>query len=274
MKIKLLLLFISIFSMHANAAQYCTKFEQILNKDILFCICTNYDCLEDSAKTINALARINKSLNMYINEDSSTLQLIRSLSQTFKVSNIEVAEILCTQRSNYRYLLQKNFRADWNTGDIAVKNFPRLQRMGLDLDFTYYNELTALLISIRYKEWGYITVGKWIIENSKNISAVDSNGRNAMMIAINKGNWTLMPYFLQHENLSVNHQDNKGKTALHYCMAIPQACTHRFEYIIIELLHKGANPRIKNKKGQTPIDLANKIEWTEAVNILTQKTQK
>lgn len=97
------------------------------NSDIIFLICANYDNLEDAAKSVNALAQTNKFFNTRINDDNHALQLIKNLSLQFNCSNMCVTETLNTAAANYRYLLQKQFYANWMGGSATIKEFPKLK---------------------------------------------------------------------------------------------------------------------------------------------------
>lgn len=283
MKIKLLLLLISIVSLNTNTAQYCVgKYKKKLlpssktivipsrklpsckapiggNQDVIFLICKHYENLSDAAKMVNALAQTNKFLNTLINDDNRILKLIKSLSVQFDCSNMAVAELLCTKEANIRYLLQKSLMANWTGGDRTVKTFSKLKSMGVDLNFTYNKNETPLFCNIWWEEIGYAQVGEWLIKNGADINVVDKNGRNILMCAIEKDNKALIPLLLEHDSLKVHHQDKQGNTVLHYCIkALAYLAPMRYYYIsdiIDQLLKKGANSTTKNMQNKSALDL-------------------
>ena len=63
---------------------------------------------------------------------------------------------------------------------------------------------------------------------------------------------------------AVNMQDRNDNTPLHY------ACQHNYYDIVADLLRAGADPRLKNKLGQTPEDIAEKEDHGEIVELLKE----
>jgi ankyrin repeat protein len=68
-------------------------------------------------------------------------------------------------------------------------------------------------------------------------------------------------YIAQHGE--INHQDSKGNTALHYAVITEASFTMH------HLMMAGADPKIKNKKGQTPIGLALATGRSDIIAALT-----
>lgn len=82
----------------------------------------------------------------------------------------------------------------------------------------------------------------------------DNNGKNALHFLLLKGHDTqrcIVDEVLKHTDINkhINDKTVHGDTCLHI------ACVRRDESWIAFLLEKGADLNIKNKKGQTPIDL-------------------
>lgn len=221
-------------------------------------LCKHYVMLRDAAEVVNTLAQTNKFLNQGINDDQKTLTLIKELSKHFNRLNITVAKILCTKAANNRYALQQLFCSDWNRGKATVATFPKLKRMGVDLEFTYCLDRTVLLQNVCWLEYGYAEIGKWLIENGANINAVDSEGCNAAMIAMRTYNEPLIPLLLEHSALRIDHQDNKGNTVLHYGIQAMMSLYVNGSFgiranifkTIVQLLDKKAKVLVKNNENK------------------------
>ena len=67
---------------------------------------------------------------------------------------------------------------------------------------------------------------------------------------------------IEDKNKFINELDNEGYSALH--LSVPSKSSR----IAIRLLQNGANPLLKDKKGNTPLDLATKRKQYELINIL------
>src|SRR5579862_5307448 len=66
----------------------------------------NTNDLQTCAKTINALAQVNKNLNELINDPHFCLQLIKRLAQRFNCSDFTAVAALKTKEARQRLLLQ------------------------------------------------------------------------------------------------------------------------------------------------------------------------
>eukprot|EP01138_Halocafeteria_seosinensis_P001148 gb/GECG01001174.1/.p1 GENE.gb/GECG01001174.1/~~gb/GECG01001174.1/.p1 ORF type:complete len:537 (+),score=85.81 gb/GECG01001174.1/:1-1611(+) len=94
-----------------------------------------------------------------------------------------------------------------------------------------------------------VTLLKLLREADTNISGKDKAGWTALMRAAVNGHHNIVTVLLQAEfPPEINCQNKFGKTALHY------ACGKGHSVIVKALLFYGANPRIQDKAGKTPLD--------------------
>jgi len=222
--------------------------------------------LKDAAKRINVLGQVDKYLNMRINDDKRTLQLIKKFSSKYGVCNLKVAQVLCTQEANRRYTLQSSFYlCTW----LIPKCLPitlqehadKLKSSGLDVNFSYNAEYASPLVQcLSYN--GCSLQAEWFVENGANINVCDKEGKSCLMLALAKSlSIDCVSSFLDRSSLVVNHQDNDKNTVLHYCVTCilsrPAEYQTKFcDLVIKKLFAKGANPNLKNKDGLTPLDVA------------------
>jgi len=137
-----------------------------------------------------------------------------------------------------------------------------------------------------------------LIENSS-LDEVNEYGQNFLQEAISSNNIIVIKYLLDRK-ININHQDNQGKTALHYCaeyfdieaskliLAVDgtdlsivdkfgnnplwtAVFNARGEYDLVELFKQyKADSNNKNNVGKTPLDFAKQIEDEELINILSR----
>lgn len=266
-------------------ATVCAMLEQkIFTIPSLCHACSYLPCLEDAAVTINALAKTNIIFNKSINEDDTTLALIKQLSRRFDCPNIDVARMLCTKGANNRYTLQRSFLVGWRNilWDSVKNDINKLKRIGLDLNFSYGKERpTPLLEATAWQEFGYSRIAGWLIENGADITCCTPDGRNASMIALAGYNEDLIDALIDHSAFNVNHQDNKNDTPLHCCVKGAFSITgdgrklrsERFPLVYEKakkLLEKGADPTAINKYEQTPLTLAISVGYQPLIELLAK----
>lgn len=94
------------------------------------------------------------------------------------------------------------------------------------------------------------------IHYGADISAQNTDGKTALMMCIERGNQPgVIPNIFRLAK-SANIQNTDGNTALHYA-ALASKRNMDFALDVTEvLITKGADPSVKNKRGQTPKDLA------------------
>ncbi|CAI9607684.1 unnamed protein product, partial [Staurois parvus] len=86
-----------------------------------------------------------------------------------------------------------------------------------------------------------------------------------IMISKSKQNERLINILL-HSGVDVNAADNSGNTALHY------ACKMKTQSIIPILLEANANPSIKNKEGESPVDIAERLQFKNILELMKKSS--
>ncbi|XP_036294397.1 ankyrin repeat domain-containing protein 22 isoform X3 [Pipistrellus kuhlii] len=126
-------------------------------------------------------------------------------------------------------------------------------------------------------------VWRWVREDSKYINIQDGfNGDTPLICACRRGNLKIVSFLLrrnadvnlknqvsktkQNENLvrmlldagvDVNAADCYGCTALYY------ACEMKNQTLIPLLLEAHADPSIRNKNGESPLDIARRLKFSQ-----------
>lgn len=99
--------------------------------------------------------------------------------------------------------------------------------------------------------------------------AKDPFGNSSLHLCCKYGSWDVLDAILDYEGVEINEQNTiDGDTPLHlcvkYCHQEPE-----FGYFIAEnLIEVGADPRIKNKANQKPLDLIHSTELENLINLL------
>lgn len=75
------------------------------------------------------------------------------------------------------------------------------------------------------------------------------DGRNPLMVAIEKGKFDRAKYFLENKQAVIYDKDNKKRTALHY------AALQNNQELFVELVQRGANIFEEDKDKKNPMDL-------------------
>ncbi|KAM9326362.1 ankyrin repeat domain-containing protein 22 [Gastrophryne carolinensis] len=87
----------------------------------------------------------------------------------------------------------------------------------------------------------------------------------AIMISKSKQNERLIRLLLQ-SGVNVNAADNSGNTALHY------ACKMKSQAIVPILLEAKADPYIKNKDSESPIDIAERFKFKNILQLMKKSS--
>lgn len=115
----------------------------------IFVLCKEYSELREAAMAINSLAQVNKFLNVYFNDTTRTLDLIKLLSQQFNVANNIAARTFCTSAAKDRYFLQKNaIEPDCFLTAHLLDDIKLSLGKGLDLNFTYRASECGLIMPL------------------------------------------------------------------------------------------------------------------------------
>lgn len=81
---------------------------------------------------------------------------------------------------------------------------------------------------------------KYLKEHPEEINSVDFSGDNLVSVACWHGHFDTVTMLLDEFDLNVNHANLQGVTALHRC------CGQNNSAIALLLIHKGADPYIKD----------------------------
>ncbi|XP_077407546.1 ankyrin repeat domain-containing protein 22 isoform X2 [Vanacampus margaritifer] len=82
-----------------------------------------------------------------------------------------------------------------------------------------------------------------------------------LLLQKQKRNEALMKEVLDSD-VDVNAADYKGNTALHY------VCLRKRQQLVPLLLLRDANPHLKNQDGESPLDIAMRLKFSELVRLL------
>lgn len=132
---------------------------------------------------------------------------------------------------------------------------------GVDINSQDYHDVTPLHIAVEDKS--RFEALYTLINNGANINAVDKNGKNALMKAIEHNNNSVMDCLIKC-GTDLNHTDAKGGTAIMYCAKMGNREALRV------LISKGANVLAVDKFGKKAVDIAKKQNHSGCVEILTK----
>jgi len=104
---------------------------------------------------------------------------------------------------------------------------------------------------------------KWCRRRDIEFREPKNHGFTTLTVAAQEGNLEMVK-FLINEKLDINHQDEFGKTPLHWA-------AERHVDIVEYLLAAGADVTIQNQYGQKPIDIAKREERKDIIKLLKEK---
>ena len=90
-----------------------------------------------------------------------------------------------------------------------------------------------------------------LLKHGARLNVADRLGRNALMMASEKGSMEAFRYLLRYQP-DVQMQNIAGQTALHLAAAGDLSCS---SYLIRKLLVAGADPNIQDHHGDTPLHI-------------------
>lgn len=273
-KALLLLNFVIIFTTQINSMiPEISESEPQITKKILLFVPLCGENLKESSRIMNNCTQVCLSWNRFFNDQNHTLTWIKHLGKKYNLSDMDVTEQLRTKGSFNRYTLQQASSGDWtNTGhSVVIKKLKLLSKGGLDLNFTYgKNKSTALMPLLAYDTTGYPQTAACFITLGADVNIrQESNGRNALMIALSTFHRSLIPELINHPHLQLNARDNKGNTPLlcalerYNSWSVPELFK-----TIQQLLEKGADPELGNDDGLTPLIAAEKTQIREAIELI------
>jgi ankyrin repeat protein len=123
-----------------------------------------------------------------------------------------------------------------------------------------YDGATALIEAVSA---GSIDVADYLIKNGANLKARDRLGRSMLSLSAASANFLEVRYFLE-KGLPVNDQDKNGGSAIFYAIG----SSLESQYILEYLLSHGADPRLKNKQGVSPLMRASYLGQTNEAKML------
>lgn len=178
---------------------------------------------------------------------------------------------------------------------ISSDNVPMaryLLSQGLDVNQKGVYKRTPLFRAV---DSNYLNLTKFYLENGADVNAIDQYGQTPlfltqdtklMKLLLEKGaqpnhqnnvgrtvlfkypfNMEVIDLLIEHK-IDVNIPDKDGNTALLYMIE------HGYYKAALKLLEKGANPTVKNKKGETALDLMAKKEYPEYQELRALLVQK
>ena len=170
-----------------------------------------------------------------------------------KVLNI-IKEIII-QENYLRFLNHKDYKG-FNALHVALykKNLfiiKLLLEQGIDYRARNKKGLSCIHLAARINKVSalYYLYKKYKID----LYELDNNGNNFFHWACYAGNEKIIDFFLNDKNLRINDKNNLGMTPLHYYLESKDTRS------IKKLIYRGADPYIKNNKGENSFDIVNKI---------------
>ncbi|CDO91695.1 unnamed protein product [Kluyveromyces dobzhanskii CBS 2104] len=100
-------------------------------------------------------------------------------------------------------------------------------------------------------------------------NSTDPLGNTCIHLCCKHGSWDVLDVLLDIEGVDVNQQNSiDGDTPLHLCVNYSHDEPEYGTFIAENLIEIGADPRIRNKRGQTPLQLVHGDELESLINLL------
>jgi ankyrin repeat protein len=115
-----------------------------------------------------------------------------------------------------------------------------------------------------------------LLQQGADMNIHDPAGRNALLVSVGSHQKEYIELLVSN-GIDINSQDNEGNTALHYPLMNVLKNKLYLPYskeIIKILMREGADPHIRNKEGKSPMDLAEKSEEKELIDLLKSSIEK
>lgn len=181
----------------------------------------------------------------------------------------KIRQELKQPNSDYHALASARIKAEKELRDIendilACKSLlNKKEKIFQDCNLTYTN-LTPLHLAINNP---CLPVIELFLDQGFSIEDKDVNGATFIFWSIYKNNFELFNLLIE-KGANVEAVDDNGNTLLH------AAAQYADKTIIDYLLKAGFYYRVKNNKGQTPIDIATKNDRIETANYIEQQGEK
>lgn len=227
--------------------------------------------IKEAGKAINAFAQTSQELYQLINDPQICLKIIKNISQQFNCSDQEAAKALQILEAKKRLEVQMKFWNLCNQEDSTEEEFNFLYttyKEYVDLDFTYsffdksLRKYDATLLMYEARLPFNHSIIPTLLKHEANINKANSNGNTVLMIVAYHNKIETVQYLLSYPNIAVNQQNKQGETAL------IDAIVAENQSIIELLLDAGANPKIANNNGLTPLELAEQMGDQEIIKLL------
>jgi len=144
-----------------------------------------------------------------------------------------------------------------------IKNIENIKKKhtNIDINCINSNHYTYLMDAIRYNR---IELVKYLLTYSgTKVNQMADCGAAALHMCSDKNQYPMLCLLLTREDLKVNVRDCYGQTVLH------RACSLGNEEGVLELLLDGRiDPLIRNKSGNTALDIATECKKNKIVDIM------
>lgn len=171
--------------------------------------------------------------------------------------NIEVLEELPPKELG-------NILLDQFDGDPDVNYIKRIIKAGADINTRDYRKYTPL--HLVFSSRPDVDFVKFMIESGADVDVVNNRGQTALHLGVKYKCYEAVLLLIK-AGADLEIQDKDGWTALHYA-------AHYSITMVNILLRAGASKEAKNKKGETPWDMIDDIEFLSPSNISKRKVPK
>jgi len=216
--------------------------------------------------------------NMILEENKKNIFFLHDLITDYFPNEIQRKNII-------EYITEKYYKTNFNiknrdnfsSFDLAIQNNKLLI-------VKYFKEKGALIydtssiFNIIAQFNNDTSILSYLIENGFDIYFKNNEGNNAVHIACLYNNIEIVKFLFETlSNFEINDQNNKGETALHIMLKIynDNFRDNDIAFNIIKyLLQKGANPRIRNNEGKSPVTIVPTLSDTEIVKLMFGYTEQ
>jgi len=234
-----------------------------------------------AARTINTLAQVNKELYNLINNSQFCLKLIKYFAHRFDCSDETVAIALQTKEAQQRLTIQKDIETLFCNqfhSARALNRFYKQYQKYVDLNFTYKHgkdtDFKYTLLTCNIKIFmNDIQNLKWLLDKNININCSDAFGITPLMKCAIKGKSQALLLLCKQKGINLNQQNKDGETAL--MLLCKYSATLEFKPVNMKILiDAGADPEIPNKKGESPLTIAQIYGNENAINAIQNALAK
>jgi hypothetical protein len=219
----------------------------------------------EACSRVRTLLHINKHSHEIVDNPKFIDGLIETFSSRFHCSHETIARLLYTKQSQNRLTIQLRLK-NLCCSEKSEKDDPLLPTLNtlisdkVKLEFTYNHDgyqKTPLMISTGYDN----NVFESLLEQGANINGHNSTGTCTLQYAIrNPENESCILQLITHPEIDINHQNSRGETVLLYFLIhVKKPLGPLVVSILTRLLDAGANVKLPDKKGKTPLAVSKKL---------------